>query len=147
MLDEQETLSADEQGSESDDGDMEMKDLEGRAAQNIGYNNQMPFNDEDMLNQEIEDIDSDDDQLLVMQQQQQQKVNKNVPGLQLGGLGMSMGNVQGNNKMQLNSGNGQKQPNQKITHPLTDQMLDAMSGRQSSKREVTRLNINKAIAY
>jgi len=39
MLDDQETLSADEQGSDSDDGDMEMKDLEGRAAKNIAYNN------------------------------------------------------------------------------------------------------------
>jgi hypothetical protein len=47
-----------------------------------------------------------------------------------------------------NSGNGgQKQPNQITKLPLTDNMLDAMSGRQSSKREVTRLNIHKAVAY
>ena len=37
-----------------------MKDLEGRAAQNFAYN-QQPLNDEEMLNQEIEDIDSDDE--------------------------------------------------------------------------------------
>ena len=52
-------------GSDSEDGDIEMKDLEGRAAQNIGvFNNQINYNDEEMLNQEIEDIDSDDDHLL-----------------------------------------------------------------------------------
>lgn len=65
-LDEVEVLSGDDQGTDSEDGDIEMRDLEGRAAQNMNYANQPPINDEDMLNQEIEDIDSDDDQLLVM---------------------------------------------------------------------------------
>jgi hypothetical protein len=45
-----------------------MKDLEGIAKNNLANNNQLPvYNDEEMLNQEIEDIDSDDDQLLIMQ--------------------------------------------------------------------------------
>ena len=61
-------MLADEQESESDDGDIEMRDLEGRAAENVAYNNQQPLNDEEMLNQEIEDIDSDDEQLLLIQQ-------------------------------------------------------------------------------
>ena len=54
-------LSGDDQGTDSEDDDIEMRDLEGRAAQNMNYVNQPPINDEDMLNQEIEDIDSDDD--------------------------------------------------------------------------------------
>lgn len=50
-----------------------------------------------MFNQEIEDIDSDDDQLLIMQDQMHQKqtTNNKVPGLQLGGLGLSLGQTQG----------------------------------------------------
>jgi hypothetical protein len=64
-LEEKDTASGDDMGSDSEDGDIEMKDLEGRAAQNIGvFNNQINYNDEEMLNQEIEDIDSDDDHLL-----------------------------------------------------------------------------------
>lgn len=96
-IEEQDLAIAEDQDSESDDGDIDMKDLEGRAVQNIAYNHQQAYNDEEMFNQEIEDIDSDDDQLLIMQDQMHQKqtTNNKVPGLQLGGLGLSLGQTQG----------------------------------------------------
>lgn len=47
---------------DSDDDDIEMKDLEGRGGLNLDDEEQ--FNDEGMLNDEIEDIESDDEQLV-----------------------------------------------------------------------------------
>lgn len=38
IVEDQDNQSGDEIGSDSDDGDIEMKDLEGRAAQNIMNN-------------------------------------------------------------------------------------------------------------
>jgi hypothetical protein len=96
VVDEIELSENDYMGDDSDDDDIDMKELVGATGGNLDedeYNNQ-----DGVINDEIEDIDSDEEeenaQIAAMEMkkvQDQKQFNKmqkmGVPGLSLGGLG------------------------------------------------------------
>ena len=80
-----------DEADESEDEDVDMKELEGRAGMNQYQNADM--DNDGVINDEIEDIESNSDdenaQIGAYIQEQQQRVNPlagKVPGLSLGGL-------------------------------------------------------------
>lgn len=159
-------MNFDDFGDDSDDADdIDMKELEHQANQNNNQYQNEVYN-QDVINDQIEDYDSDGenaDQIAAIEKQikeEQRKKNAGkVPGLAIGGLSSAgyganaAGQAFGVPKVQMHDPNKGKVPalNMGMQIPglqdLQKDMQEQVSGRQSSKRqEIGRLNIGIAQA-
>ena len=114
IIDDLDDYSDEEYLDDSDDDDLDLKQLQ-ESANKAGGNYDDDENNEDMINDEIEDIDSDDDNSEIYEQyqrQQDQIMRQNnagkVPGLSLTGI------KEGGNYGQGQTGNYEEEPTKSI---------------------------------